>query len=152
MVSVQLVPIRLEDEEQFTAMAISNFRDLNSAFVPHDDWKQHYFSGVQGNPDLHLEWIRQDGKNAGFILYGVEGHRFLPRKSGAIYELYITPESRRLGLARVAAAEAIRVLRQQSLSKIHIDVVEGNVSAAELWQSLGFQKAAERYVLAGDAR
>ena len=152
MASLQLVPIRSEDEEQFTAMAISNFRDLNPEFVPHDDWKQHYFSWIQANPNLHLEWIQQDGKNAGFILYGVENHRFFPRKSGVIYELYVEPGFRKHGLAREAATQAIRVLRQQPLTKIYLDVMDGNTVAVDLWKSLGFQKVTERYVLAGDGR
>ena len=149
MTRVQLVPIRLQDEEQFTAMAISNFQDLNPAFVPHDDWKQHYFSGILGNPDFHLEWIQEAGTKAGFILYGIEKHRFLPRKNGAIYELYVAPEFRNHGLAKQAATQAIQVLRQQS-PKIHLEVMDGNPSAAALWKSLGFKKTTERYVLAGE--
>ena len=150
MAFVQLVPIDLESEDQFTAMAIRNFRNLNPEFEPHEDWKQHYFSGIQANPNFHLEWIRYDGKNAGFILYGMENHRFLPRKVGAIYEVYIEPAFRRLGLAKEAALEAIKVLRHASSSKIHLEVMEGNAGAVALWTSLGFRKVTERYVLAGE--
>ena len=151
MPPVEIVPIALENQDEFTAMALDHFRGLNPDFTPHEDWKQHYFSRIQNNPNHHLEWILKDGKRAGFILYGIEDHRFLPRKTGAIYEVYVTPEFRRLGLAREAASQAIQTLRQQS-SRIQLEVMEGNTAAAALWKSLGFRKVTERYVLAGDGR
>ncbi len=133
-------------------MAIRNFRSLNPAFVPQADWKQQYFSAILENSALFLRWIQQDDKTAGFILFGVENHRFLPRKSGVIYELYIEPEFRKRGLAREAAMQAVQVLRHQSVSKIQLDVVKDNTAAKFFWESLGFQKTSERYVFAGDLR
>jgi ribosomal protein S18 acetylase RimI-like enzyme len=145
---VAMLPISTSDKEEFLRMAVNHFCELNSAFVPHKDWKEQYFPTILSNPDYFLRWIVCDGRRAGFILFGLENHRFLPRKTGAIYELYVVPEYRRRGVARECALSAIRELGTHSPSKIQLEVVEGNAAAAALWRSLGFQKVAERFVLA----
>lgn len=93
-----------------------------------------------------------DGLRVGFVLYGVEEHRFLPRKTGAIYELYIVPDQRRKGIARACAEGVIQDLWKAFPSKIQLEVVDGNGAAAELWRSLGFQRVSERLVLATNQR
>jgi hypothetical protein len=45
-----------------------------------------------------------------------------------------------------------RQLWTMSPSNIQIGVVDGNERAAALWESLGFQKAEERFVFARDHR
>lgn len=144
---VSMVPVIEADREEFLRMAADHFSELNPAFVPQTDWKQRYFPSILSNPNYSLRWIVCDGKRAGFILFGVEDHRFLPRKTGAIYELYVLPEFRRRGIARACALEAIRELWTHSPSKIQLEVVEGRTAAAALWKSLGFHKVTERFVL-----
>jgi len=142
-----MLPILPGEREDFLRMAVDHFSELNPAFVPHDDWKEQYFPAILSNRRYFLRWILCDEERAGFILYGLEDHRFLPRKTGAIYELYIRPEFRRRGLAKACALEAIRELWTYSPSKIQLEVVEGRTGAAALWKSLGFQKVTERFVL-----
>jgi ribosomal protein S18 acetylase RimI-like enzyme len=144
---VQLVAVEGADRDEFMRVAELHFRGLSSTFTPHDDWKRNYFETILANPQLFLRWILGSAARSGFILYGIEAHRFLPRKTGAIYELYIDPEKRRQGLARQAAQIAIRELLGHGPSKIQLEVVEGNTGAAALWTSLGFEKVTERYVL-----
>jgi ribosomal protein S18 acetylase RimI-like enzyme len=144
---VSLIAVEPAEREEFLRVAEQHFRGLNSSFVPQEDWKRSYFENILDNPQFFLRWIVSQGKRSGFILYGVESHRFLPRKSGAIYELYVSPGMRRRGVARRAAEIAIRELQGLGPSKIHLEVVEGNEGAAALWTSLGFEKATERYVL-----
>jgi len=144
---VSMVPIIEADAEEFLGMSVRHFSELNPAFVPQTDWKQGYFPGILSNPNYCLRWIVSEGRKAGFILFGVEDHRFLPRKTGAIYEIYVLPEFRRRGLARACALDAIRELWAHSPSKIQLEVVEGRTEAAALWKSLGFHKVTERFVL-----
>jgi ribosomal protein S18 acetylase RimI-like enzyme len=143
------VPIAASDREEFQHMAIEYFSELNPAFVPQKDWKEQYFQNIVSNPQYFLRWIVCDEKRAGFILFGLEKHRFLPRMTGAIYELYVLPEFRGRGVAKACALEAIRELRAHAPSKIQLEVAEGRVAAAALWGALGFQKVADRYVLSG---
>jgi ribosomal protein S18 acetylase RimI-like enzyme len=128
-------------------MAVQHFSELNPLFVPQNDWQENYFATITANPEYFLRWIICDGKRAGFILFGLEKHRFLPRKTGAIYELYIAPEFRLRGIAKTCAIEAIRELWTHAPSKIQLEVLEGRTAAAALWKSLGFQKVTDRYVL-----
>jgi ribosomal protein S18 acetylase RimI-like enzyme len=145
---VGLLPIAASDQEEFQRMAIAHFSELSPAFVPMQDWRDHYFQNILKTPQCFLRWIICDGQRAGFILFGLEEHRFLPRKTGAIYELYVRPEFRRRGLAKGCAKKAIQELWTHSPSKIQLEVVEGQTAAAALWRSLGFQKATDRFVLA----
>jgi ribosomal protein S18 acetylase RimI-like enzyme len=142
-----LVPVVPSDREAFLRMATAHFTELSSAFVPQDDWKQTYFETILANPQLLLRWIVSGTQRAGFILFGIENHRFLPRKTGVVYELYVVPEFRRRGLARSCAVQAIEALWQFGPSKIQLEVVDGNERAAALWESLGFRRVTVRFVL-----
>lgn len=135
------------DRDAFLRMAEQHFRDLNPTFVPQDDWNKHYFENILGKPRLFARWITRDGKRVGFILFGLEDHRFLPRLTGMIYELYVRPEFRRMGIARGCAQQAIQELKSHAPSKIQLEVVEGNGAAQALWKSLGFVRVSERMVL-----
>lgn len=143
---ISMRPILPIDREDFRAMAVSHFSELNSEFVPQNDWNELYFSTILTNPQFFLRWIICDEERSGFILFGLEDHRFLPRKTGTIYEIYVLPKFRRRGIAKACALEAIRELWAHSPSKIQLEVVEGS-SAAAFWKSLGFQKFTERFVL-----
>src|SRR3981189_1457885 len=129
-------------------LAEQHFRGLSSVFTPHDDWKGSYFENILANPQFFLRWIFSEGERSGFILYGLEPHRFLPRGAGVIFGLYGDSEKGRRGVARLAAQIAIRELQLRGPSKIQLEVVEGNDEAAALWTSLGFEKVTDRYVLA----
>lgn len=145
---VTMLPILSVDREEFLGMAVDYFSELNSSLAPHDDWKESHFPTILSRPGCFLRWIICDGRKVGFILFGVEDHRFLPRKTGAVYELYVLPEFRRRGIARTCALEAIKELWTYAPSKIELEVVEDRVAAAALWKSLGFQEITERFVLA----
>jgi ribosomal protein S18 acetylase RimI-like enzyme len=141
--------IEPDEHEDFLKMAEHHFRELNPSFRPAQDWGNCYCEKIKNNGKYSLRWIIADGRPVGFILFGVEEHLFLPRLTGAIYEVYVVPEQRRKGIARACAKQVIDELCKSSASKIQLEVVEGNAGAAELWRSLGFQKVTERFVLNG---
>ena len=145
--ALRLTPVHTSEAEEFLEMAKQHFRELNPAFKPAKDWTNTYFSNIRGNRGYRLRWIEAQGQRAGFILYGMENHRFLPRKTGAIYELYVVPAQRRKGLARECALRVITELRKLCPSKIQLEVMMGNTAASALWKSLGFQEVSERLVL-----
>jgi ribosomal protein S18 acetylase RimI-like enzyme len=148
----ELVAVATGERENFMAMAEEHFRELNPVFTPAPDWKASYFENILGSRNYSLRWVVADGQRVGFVLYGVERHRFLPRMTGAIYELYIVPNQRRKGIARACAESVIQELSKASPSKIQLEVVEGNRAAVELWRSLGFRKTSERMVLTTNPR
>lgn len=142
-----MLPVVASDREEFLAVAAKHFCELNAAFVPQGDWEEKYFETIMSNPEYFLRWIICDGEKAGFILFGLEKHRFLPRKTGAIYELYVLPDFRRRGIGKTCAIEAVRELWTHSPSKVQLEVLEGRSAAIALWKSLGFRKVTERWVL-----
>jgi ribosomal protein S18 acetylase RimI-like enzyme len=146
-VACEMVPVSAAERDEFLKMAEQHFRELNPEFVPHTDWIASYFEGIQNNRNYSLRWIVTDGQRAGFILFGTEKHRFLPRTTGNIFEVYVSPSHRRRGLAGECARLAIAELEKLGSSKIQLEVVEGNQGARALWLSLGFCKVSERYTL-----
>jgi ribosomal protein S18 acetylase RimI-like enzyme len=146
-----LTPVASEEKAAFLEMAERHFKELNPEFMPMEDWRRHYFESIQANERMSLQWIARDGKRAGFILFGFENHRFLPRKTGMIYELYVAPEYRRRGVGEASARLAVEFLKQRHAAKIQLEVMDGNAKAAALWKKLGFAKVSERFVL-GSAR
>jgi ribosomal protein S18 acetylase RimI-like enzyme len=146
---VSMLPVASSERDEFLRMAVAHFSELDAAFVPQDDWTKCYFETILAAPQVFLRWILCEGQRAGFILFGLEKHRFLPRQTGAIYEVYVRPEFRRRGLARACAGDAIRELWTHRPSKIQLEVVAGRTAAAALWMSLGFRKVTDRMVLTG---
>ncbi|HEY4905387.1 MAG TPA: UDP-2,4-diacetamido-2,4,6-trideoxy-beta-L-altropyranose hydrolase [Candidatus Sulfotelmatobacter sp.] len=144
---VSMVPVVRSEGQDFLRMAVHHFSELNPSFTPHDDWKRHYFETIHANPQFFLRWILCDGERAGFVLFGIEKHKFLPRKTGAVYELYVVPAFRRRGVASACAQQAIKELWALGPSKIQLEVAEGNDRAAALWRSLQFRKVSARFVL-----
>jgi ribosomal protein S18 acetylase RimI-like enzyme len=146
-----LTPAARDDKAAFLEMAALHFKELNPEFVPMEDWRRHYFESIQANEAMSLQWIVVDGRRAGFVLFGFESHRFLPRRTGMIYELYVAPAYRRRGVGEACARRAVEFLRARRVSKIQLEVMDGNEKAAALWKKLGFAKVSERFVL-GEAR
>ena len=97
---VELVAVEAAERDAFMQVAERHFRGLSSTFVPQEDWKRSYFENILARPEYFLRWILCAGERSGFILYGLEPHRFLPRKTGVIYELYVDPGKRRKGRFR----------------------------------------------------
>jgi ribosomal protein S18 acetylase RimI-like enzyme len=145
--TVTMAAISSADRQAFLQIAEQHFHELNPEFVPHEDWKRHYFEGIMANARMFARWILLDGQRAGFILFCLEDHRFLPRLTGVICELYVLPKFRRMGVARSCAMQAIRELESHAPSKIQLEVMEGNLGAEALWRSLGFEKVSQRLVL-----
>jgi ribosomal protein S18 acetylase RimI-like enzyme len=146
-VDVKMQLVNAAERGSFLGMAERHFRGLNSNFVPHADWKQFYFENILSNPQLSLRWIVADENRAGFILFGFEAHRFLPRSNGMIYELYVEPEFRRKGIAKIVARNAVKEMKERSPAKIQLAVMKGNEAAVALWESLGFRKVSDRFTL-----
>lgn len=135
-------------KQEFLQMARDYFRELNPEFTPGTDWNDFYFAGVTGNSACRLRWIKADQIRAGFVLYGIEQHRFLPRRIGVIYELYVLPQHRNKGIARACAQLVLADLRKSAAAKIQLEIVIGNAPAQKFWTGLGFSKVSERFVLA----
>ena len=144
---VSLAPIRLTDRAAFMRMAERHFRELDPRFRPHPDWTAGYFESIQNNPRYYLRWVHWARRRAGFVLFGLEPHRFLPRTAGMIYELYLLPAFRGRGLGSGCAQEVLACLRKQNIRRVQLEVWAGNEVAGAFWRKLGFRPVSTRYVL-----
>jgi hypothetical protein len=88
---VSMLPVASSERDEFLRMAVAHFSQLDASFVPQDDWTKCYFETILAAPQFFLRWIVCQEQRAGFILFGLEKHRFLPRQTGAIYEVYVGP-------------------------------------------------------------
>jgi ribosomal protein S18 acetylase RimI-like enzyme len=146
-VAVTMSPVSTSDRDSFLEMAERHFRELDPDFIPAEDWKLRYLETILNKKNLSLCWVLVRGLRTGFVLFGIEEHAVLPRRTGVIYELYVLPEFRRKGIARASALQAIKELQLHSPSKVQLEIMENNRGAAALWASVGFQRVAERWVL-----
>jgi ribosomal protein S18 acetylase RimI-like enzyme len=141
-----LVPVVSEDRDSFMEMAITYFKEATPGFEPQEDFKKYFFPGMF-KPNIFCDWVVRNGKRVGFVIFGVEDHLFLPRKTGFFYAFYIVPEARKGSVAPLVMQECCRVLDTFHPSKIQLEVIEGNEEAHRIWTWMGFRRVSSKYFL-----
>jgi ribosomal protein S18 acetylase RimI-like enzyme len=76
--------------------------------------------------------LRQDLTLIGTVMVGHDGHR------GWMYYLAVVPARQRLGLGRELVAAAEEWLRQRGAVKVQLMVREGNSSAHQFYEQIGY--------------
>ena len=61
-----------------------------------------------------------------------------------IYSLFVAPDSRRLGIAMTLLNDLIEICKKQRIEKIHLEVMEKNKAAKNLYLKNDFEIYAER--------
>ena len=145
--SLNLITVRKDEENIFLEMAADYFSELNPNFVPLDAWKRNFFESIQSDQNMSLRWVMVNDERAGFMIFGIKEHRYMPTIIGVICEFYIRPTYRRTGLGTECARRVIDELQRLGVSKIQLEVVVGNTSVAVFWEKLGFLKVSERFAL-----
>ncbi|ADF40785.1 GNAT family N-acetyltransferase [Priestia megaterium] len=80
---------------------------------------------------------RQENKLAGWVLIGPSADFFSKEEIGFIYELYVVPEYRGQGLAKLLMQKAIDELSIKGYREIRLSVHAGNF-AQHVYRELGF--------------
>lgn len=112
-VKTELVSVNLSSEKEISALKQMYFsyisellpfeHDGRSDVSDEQSWLMQFAEGC-----CH-DWIREDGKNVGFIFYGpVE----MEQRYWEIAQFYVIPSSRRKGVGSRALDELLRVFRQ----------------------------------------
>jgi ribosomal protein S18 acetylase RimI-like enzyme len=86
---------------------------------------------LEHSPDLFLV-AEVDGKIAGSVMIGYEGHR------GWIYYLGVTPERQRSKIGTELMKKAEEKLRELKCPKINLMVRRSNLGVIEFYKKLGF--------------
>jgi ribosomal protein S18 acetylase RimI-like enzyme len=78
------------------------------------------------------------GRLLGYIILGELRPFFSPKAVGFVYDLWVSPDHRRSGVARFLLAEADRWARSHGYGKIKLEVAEPNLGARALYQNAGY--------------
>ncbi len=98
-----------------------------------------------GIEDEEWLWITMDGERRGFVMSRVYYDDPLPeQQTTEILECYVTPDSRRLGLAKLAVEAILARERERGTALVEAGVLRDNAEALEFWEALGFQVRALR--------
>src|SRR5258708_17632464 len=92
-------------------------------------------------PNIFCDWVVRNGTRVGFVIFGIEDHLFLPRKTGFFYAFYIVPEARKGPVASLVMQECCRVLDTYHPSKIQLEVIERNEADIKICTCISFRRA-----------
>lgn len=147
---IEFLDVADDERDAFMEMAVQYFTVLNPVFQPLPEWRAHFFDGLKSNPDTKIRWVVSNDGVAGFIIYGYEPHRYLPKKVGVIYDLYLSPDHRRKGIGFRCLQRAVEELHANGAVRIHADVTADYPSGMKALKDLGFKEVAIRLVRYSD--
>lgn len=143
---VVLKRVRPNEKRDFMQMACRYYRELNPRFKPVPDWRKGFFRNIRSDKSMHLDWLLAEGQRAGFVLWGVERHRFRSRiKIGKIHEFFVLSPFRGRGIATGCFFKLLGFFKRRRIVRIEIEICPGNRKAARFWKGLKFRKSAERF-------
>lgn len=116
----------------------------NSFEIEYGVLNKHYFPVAKyNNKIIGFEKI---GFKKIFIL-DFEGFIYLPDKTAMIYDTFILPEYRNLGVASFLTRESTIYLRNKGFEKIYCHILPTNESSIRSFLKVGFKKARNIYFL-----
>ncbi len=86
---------------------------------------------LRRNRGLSLKYA-EDGEIVAALLCGHDGRR------GYFHHLFVRPDRRRRGLARILVERCLSALRERGIEKAHIFVLPSNEGGQAFWRSMGF--------------
>jgi ribosomal protein S18 acetylase RimI-like enzyme len=143
-VTVQLVPVRERERDDFFAMMRPYMRELD-AFDPggaesDEDFERRRRRTLDDMEDRELLWIVADGERAGLVQVRTEERWLDPTLTvAAISEFYVLPAFRRRGVGRAAVEALLEEHRRRGTVEVQADILRDNGPARAFWASLGFE-------------
>ncbi len=92
-------------------------------------------------------FIAEDGQGTflGYLLLGKGGGFLTPEPHGFVFDVWVAPEHRGLGVGRFLMQWALRWARSKGYSKMKLEVAETNERARHVYEDLGF-RSERRYM------
>ena len=115
--------------------------DMN--IVPSNENAERWLKFVKdrvkrGKGALNVALIN-DEKIAGYIFYSWDYSPLTTKmKMGIIYDLYVKPEFRRIGIGRALLNYALNILEKRGVEIVQLNVMSGNIPAISLYENTGF--------------
>lgn len=79
-----------------------------------------------------------DGRFLGYTILGPATSMLSPVAFGFVYDVWVSPEARRQGVATALLEHAVAWCRKQGLPSLKLEVAAQNAAARGLYASLGF--------------
>lgn len=98
-----------------------------------DDSREGICAFLKRNPDTSFV-ARDGGKIVGAVLCGHDGRR------GYIYHTVVGEEYRRKGCGTALVNSACDALRREGITRVCLNVAEGNGTGEAFWRGLGWEK------------
>lgn len=114
----------------------------NSFEIEYAQANKHYFPGVKYNDKII--GFEKIGFGKIFIL-DFEGFIHLPDKAAMIYDTFILPEYRNLGMASFLTKESLIYLKNKGFEKIYCHILPTNESSIRSFLKVGFKKIRNIY-------
>ena len=126
-----------------------------------DQYRQFY--GQASDPGLAREFIAarlREGSSLILVAPGSEGHllgftQLYPlfdsvgaTKSYVLYDLFVSPDARRLGVARELMVAAVSAAKGLGAGRIELQTAKDNVPAQRLYEGLGWARDNDFYIYA----
>jgi ribosomal protein S18 acetylase RimI-like enzyme len=107
-------------------------------------WAAHAFEDLLKDPSRGMVWLLEmDGAPVGHVVLSL---RFAMEFGGSlayIDDLFVKPEFRRQGLARLGLDVLLEECRRRDCRAVHVEVAPDNVAANGLYRSVGMQPGAD---------
>jgi ribosomal protein S18 acetylase RimI-like enzyme len=101
-------------------------------------WAVNSFSQLLAHSELGCVWLAErHGATAGHAVLTLRYTMEHAALSGYIDDLFVKPEFRRQGIARVLLAELLDECKRRSCKSIYVEVGERNDAAVELYRQFG---------------
>ncbi|MCA9953120.1 MAG: GNAT family acetyltransferase [Ardenticatenaceae bacterium] len=127
MTQPHIRPFDLADSEQVIAVW-----EACRMTVPWNDPHKDIARKMQVNPELFLVAVVADGRIAGTVMGGYEGHR------GWINYLAVSPDCQGQGIGRALMAEVEAKLAAMGCAKINLQVRTNNRAVIQFYGHLGY--------------
>jgi len=116
----------------------------NSFEIEYAQINKHYFPAAKYNDKII--GFEKIGFGKIFIL-DFEGFICLPDRVAMVYDIFILPEYRNLGIASFLTRECLIYLRNKGFEKIYCHILPDNESSIRSFSKVGFKKVSNVYFL-----
>lgn len=126
-----------EDVEFILSHAVSSTYDATQLEIS-EEKAMAMFQGVLDKGGFYLV-DKDDETIRGWILLGENIDYFTDNKFGFIYEIYVLPNFRGMGLSKQLIGEGNTILKEHGYEEVRLNVFASNF-AKEIYKKMGFQE------------
>lgn len=120
-------------EEDFPECALISSLSLKS-----EAWKERDFGAALKNPQALLLKASYEGKATGYLV------SYFALDEAELNSIAVSVDFRRKGIGKALMAVFYKMLKEQNIKSIYLEVREGNSSAISFYKGEGFESFSKR--------